>query len=135
MTKFNTLDTAATGMSANRMWLDTIAANMANAQTSAPAGEDGYRAIRPVFRQMVDEAMQVRGVTVDRFDESQEELRREHIPDHPDADADGYVTFSNVNVMHEMADMLVAQRAFEANASIMEAAKSGAMRLIQLLQA
>jgi flagellar basal-body rod protein FlgC len=135
MTKFNTIDTAASGMSANRMWLDTIAANMANAQTSAPVGEDGYRAVRPVFRQMVDEAMQVRGVTVDRFEESQEAPRREHIPDHPDADADGYVTFSNVNVMHEMADMLVAQRAFEANASIVEAAKSGAMRLIQLLQA
>ena len=135
MTKFNTLDTAGTGMSANRMWLDMIAANMANAETSAPAGEEGYRALKPVFRAMVDEELNVRGVTVDHFRKSEEAPRRELIPGHPDADENGYVTFSNVNPMHEMADMIVAQRAFEANATIYEAAKNGAMRLIQLLQA
>ncbi|MCB1186484.1 flagellar basal body rod protein FlgC [bacterium] len=135
MDRFSTLDAAASGMSANRMWLDIIAANMANAQTSVDPGEDGYRAQRPIFQAMVDEEMKVRGVTIDRFEQSQEDCRQEYIPGHKQADENGMVTFSNVNVMHEMADMLVAQRAFEANATVFESAKDGAMRLIQLLQA
>ena len=135
MDKFSTLDAAGSGMSANRMWLDMIASNMANAQTSVEPGEDGFRAQRPIFKAMIDEEMAVRGVTVDRFEESQEAPRREYMPWHSQADDEGYVTFSNVNVMHEMADMLVAQRAFEANATVFESAKDGAMRLIQLLQA
>ena len=109
MSLFGIFDAAGSAMSAQTVRLNTVASNLANADVVAPDAERAYRARMPVFASVLAEeqggADQVR---VDGLVLSQAEPQREYAPEHPQADPEGYVWHSNVNVVEEMANMTSA---------------------------
>ena len=104
--------------------MDTITSNMANASTTRSADGSGPYVRRiAVFQEALDANKEMAGVKAVKIEKDQSPLRKEYNPNHPDADADGYVTMPNVNVLNEMADMMVASRSYEANVDTFNALK------------
>jgi len=132
---FSGLNIAASGLSAHRQWMDLISGNIANAETTRTPAGGPFRRQLAVFMEMADTAGQPRGVKVADVIDDDSELRKVYEPAHPDADAEGYVSYPNVNVVMEMVDLIAASRACEANATVLEAAKGMFMRAVQTLQA
>lgn len=126
MSMFNILDTAATGMSAQSLRLNLTASNMANVDSISSSGETTYRARHPVFSAMVsafNPDYPSTGVAVKGVVESAAELPMEHAPDHPQANADGYIYRPNVNMVEEMANMISASRSYQSNVEVVNTAK------------
>jgi flagellar basal-body rod protein FlgC len=132
---FRRLDIAASGLTAHRQWMDLIAGNIANAETTHTPEGGPFRRQLAVFMEMLDDKGETRGVKVSQQISDDSELRKVYQPEHPDADAEGYVSYPNVDVVTEMVDLIAANRAYEANATVIESAKTSAMRTIGLLQA
>ncbi|WP_163193237.1 flagellar basal body rod protein FlgC [Clostridium thermarum] len=132
MSAFTSLRISASGLSAERLRMDTIASNIANASTTR--GEDGKPYVRKiaVFQENLNEVIKkgdivegnLLGVKSVGIVEDQSELRRVYDPSHPDADEEGYVLMPNVNILNEMADMIAATRAYEANVNAINNEKS-----------
>ena len=124
MNTFGAMRISASGMSAERLRMDTISSNLANATTTRT--EDGGPYIRKiaVFKEAYDKAKNPNGVTAIEIRDDESELRKVYDPAHPDADETGYVTYPNVNVLNEMADMIVSTRAYEANVDTLTANKN-----------
>jgi flagellar basal-body rod protein FlgC len=131
---FSDLNIAASGLTANRQWMDLIAGNIANAQTTRTPEGGPFRRQLALFMEALDGAGRPGGVEVADVVEDDSELRRVYQPDHPDADAQGYVSYPNVDVVMEMVDLIAASRAYEANATVIESAKSNFLRSLQMLQ-
>lgn len=133
-------DVAGSAMSAQSIRLNTVASNLANAQTASSSTGQTYRARHPVFAPLyreltgsvADEAQA--GVQVLGIVESDAPLQPRYEPDHPLADARGYVYYPNVNVVEEMADMISASRSFQINVQLVDAAKTLAQRVLALGQ-
>lgn len=127
---------AGSAMTAQTVRLNTISSNLANAQSASGSEADGYRARKPVFAAIsqLGQGMQSAGARVQVLDvvESAEPLRRVHEPDHPLADAEGNVFYSNVNSVAEMTDMMSASRAFETNVEVLTRIKSMQASLLRL---
>jgi flagellar basal-body rod protein FlgC len=136
---FRSIDIAGSGLTANRLWMDTISGNLANVNTTRTPGGGPYIRRVPVFQERVMEAVGERddrpdkgwfglyaasGVRVVDVGTDATPPRLAYQPDHPDANADGYVAYPNVNVVREMADMMVASRAYEANLTVVDTAKT-----------
>ncbi|MCI1943669.1 flagellar basal body rod protein FlgC [Clostridium luticellarii] len=129
---FNTLRISASGLSAERLRMDTVASNMANAETTRGADGQPYRRKVAVFQENLNSELNKNGqytrvpmgVKAIGVVEDPSPLRRVYDPANPDADADGYVSMPNVNILNEMADMMVATRSYEANVSAVNAEKS-----------
>jgi flagellar basal-body rod protein FlgC len=144
MSLTNIFDVAGSGMSAQTIRLNTVSSNIANADSVSSSIDQTYRARHPVFsvikQQMKDFSSfdempeQGRGVQVTGIIESQAPLNKRFQPDHPHADADGYVFYPNVNVVEEMADMISASRSFQTNVEIMNTAKQMMQRVLTLGQ-
>ncbi len=137
MLLFRPIDTAGSGLTAHRLWMDVIAENLANVNTTrTPKGGPYVRRV-PLFSERLDDFMRRGpgdGVRVVEIAEDDQPPRLAYEPDHPDADASGYVAYPNVNVVREMADMMVASRAYEANLAIVESAKTmfnGALEILR----
>lgn len=126
MNAFSSMQISATGLAAERLRMDTISSNMANASTTRNAQGEKSPYVRKiaVFQEALDSKKQMAGVKAVGIEEDKSPLRREYNPNHPDADEDGYVTMPNVNVLNEMADMMVASRSYEANVDTLNALKS-----------
>lgn len=124
MNAFSTMRISASGLSAERLRMDTITSNAANAMTTR--GEDGKPYVRKVavFKEALDKNMNSIGVKAVGIEEDKSPLRKVYDPGHPDADADGYVTMPNVNILNEMADMIAASRSYEANVDTLNASKN-----------
>lgn len=140
-------DIAGSGMAAQSIRLNTTASNIANADSAASSIDEVYRARKPVFAAVQDNAMrqalggdflndapEATGVEVKGIVESEAPLDMRYQPDHPLADEQGYVMYPNVNVVEEMADMLSASRSFQTNIDVMDAAKTMMQRLLTLGQ-
>jgi flagellar basal-body rod protein FlgC len=113
---------SASGMSAERLRMEVIANNIANAQTTRTAGGGPFRRQDVVFEAIVASAArpgragaEAGGVRAVDVVEDQSELPRVYHPGHPDAGSDGYVTMPNVQVPVEMVNLMTASRAYEAN--------------------
>ncbi|MDD6770672.1 MAG: flagellar basal body rod protein FlgC [Inconstantimicrobium porci] len=117
---------SASGLSAERLRMDTITSNIANASTN------GYVRKVASFQQNLTEAGKLNGVKAVAIKEDKTDLRKQYDPTNPDADADGYVTVSNVNVLNEMADMIAATRSYEANVDTLDAQKSMFSKTLEL---
>lgn len=126
MNAFSSMQISATGLAAERLRMDTISSNMVNAGTTrdAQGNKNPYVRKIAVFQEALDSKKQMAGVKAVGIEEDKSPLRREYNPNHPDADNDGYVTMPNVNVLNEMADMMVASRSYEANVDTLNALKS-----------
>jgi len=121
---------SASGLRAQRLRMDVIAANLANAQSTRTPSGGPYRRHEVVFEASpaggtFDDALNASspGVRVSRIVEDQNPPQLVFQPGHPDADARGYVAMPNVNVVTEMVDMMSATRAYEANVAALNATK------------
>lgn len=125
MNAFSAMQISASGLSAERLRMDTITSNMANANTTRSAdGSGAYVRKIAVFQEALDENNNPAGVKAVKIVNDESPLKKEYDPTHPDADEDGYVTKPNVDVLTEMADMMVATRSYEANVDTLDALKS-----------
>ena len=137
---------AGSGMSAQTTRLNTVASNIANAETVSSSIDQTYRARHPVFATTFQQAQNGsqslfqdqdaagQGVQVLGVVEDQSNLEARYEPNHPAANKDGYVYYPNVNVVEEMADMISASRAFQTNVEMMNTAKQMLQRVLTLGQ-
>jgi flagellar basal-body rod protein FlgC len=125
---FDILDMGASGLTAQRIRMDTIAGNIANINTT----HDASGKVNPYRRRFVlfapgqagEDGAAGPGVHVQSIQEDQSPLTRKFEPGNPDADADGYVQYPNVDLSIEFVNAMEASRAYEANVTMMETAKS-----------
>lgn len=132
MALFGALDTATSGATLSRVWLDAIADNVANVNTTRPADEEPFRA-RQVLAQSVEGANGVgAGVRVAQISLSQAESQVFYDPQHPHADEFGLVRRSNVSLENEMTNLLLANRVYGMNIRVMERAVSAYRAALQI---
>ena len=134
MSMFSSFNVSGSAVSAHAQRLNVVASNLANADAVAgPAGQ-GYKARQVVFETVPMGTQAASGVKVSSIQESQEPLKRVHNPAHPSADADGYVTQSNVNPVEEMVNMISASRSYQNNVEVMNTAKTLLLKTLQMGQ-
>ena len=123
------------------MRLELISSNLANINTTRTAEGGPYqrkdvvfKAAQTSFRSILDDELagKTPGVSVDRIYKDPRPFSLKFEPNHPDADASGYVAYPNINLIEEMVNMISATRSFEANISVLEAAKTMSMRSIEI---
>ena len=136
---FSGLRTSASGISAERVRIDTIAENIAQAEvTRSPDGGPYRRKVvhfEPLLRQGEDGTTTTAGVRVSKIaTDDTTPFEVVHDPGHPDADAQGNVLYPNVNSTKEMADMILAMRAYEANLNAQDTFVRMAERALRLAQ-
>jgi flagellar basal-body rod protein FlgC len=127
---------AGSAMAAQSVRLNTIASNLANADSVSGSEGETYRARKPVFAAMLDNGSGKLGagsrVQVLDVVQSAEPLRKAYEPGNPVANADGMVFYPNVNQVAEMTDMMSASRAFETNVEVLGRIKSMQAGLLRL---
>ncbi len=136
MSLFNVFDIAGSALSAQSVRLNTTASNLANAESAASTPEAAYKAKQPVFKAVL-EAMggtPAGGVDVTRIAESSAPAVQQYQPDHPQANAEGYVFMPNVNAVQEMANMMSASRSYQNNVEVFNTSKQLLMRTLTLGQ-
>lgn len=135
MNLISAVDITSGALAAQRMRLDIVAQNIANAQTTrTPSGGPYQRQIVSFETEMLKRAggqslqtVHVSGVSADRT-----EGERVYNPQHPDAGADGLVQMPNVNLAFEMVDLITASRTYEANLSVVKNARTMAMKTLEI---
>jgi flagellar basal-body rod protein FlgC len=138
MSMLNIFNVSGSAASAQSQRLNVVASNLANADTVAGPDGQAYKARQVTFQTQLlgatgNDPMSA-GVTVSNISEDQSAGRRIHDPKHPAADADGYVTYSNVNAVEEMVNMISASRSYQNNIEVMNTAKSLLLKTLQLGQ-
>ncbi|NRR31998.1 flagellar basal body rod protein FlgC [Oxalobacteraceae bacterium] len=133
----NISEIAGSAMAAQTVRLNTIASNLANADSVAGTETDTYRARKPVFAAVLNEASDFDhavGGRVQVLDvvQSSEPLRKVFDPGHPMANAEGMVFYPNVNQVAEMTDMMSASRAFETNVEVLGRIRTMQQSLLKL---
>lgn len=153
MNLFGMLEVSGSALAAERWRAEVVSANMANAETTRTPQGGAYRRQLLVFRAQPSSRFRMMlsdmssaqaggirlggagtgGVRVDRVVADASPLPRRYEPGHPDADAAGYVAYPNVNPVMEMTDLLSAVRAYQLNASAVQAAKNMIQQSLQIL--
>ena len=142
---FTSMDISASALAAERTRMNLISSNLANVNSTRTAEGGPYRRKDAVFTAAplkeagsfgaaLSRANDARSVQVTRVNEDQRPPRMQYEPGHPDADPNGYVAYPNINVVEEMADMITASRSYEANITATNAAKSMALKTLDLLR-
>ncbi len=137
MSMFQIFNVSGSAVSAQSQRLNVVASNLANADTVAGPDGQAYKARQVVFQTQLMGAgndLGSAGVKVSQVTEDQSQGRRVHDPKHPQADAEGYVTYSNVNSVEEMVNMISASRSYQNNIEVMSTAKSLLLKTLQLGQ-
>ena len=134
MSMFSIFNVSGSAISAQSQRLNVVASNLANADAVAGPDGQGYKARQVVFQTVPMEGAASSGVKVSAITESNDPLRRVYNPQHPSADADGYVTQSNVNPVEEMVNMISASRSYQNNVEVMNTAKTLLLKTLQLGQ-
>lgn len=144
MSFFNSINVSASGLTAERLRMDLISENIANANVTRTASGTPYRRKVAVFRaQEANSFEQIlsmatgskavgNGVEVASITEDQSPFKKEYNPNHPDADADGYVSLPNVEIVNEMINLISASRAYEANITSVNTTKAMAMKALEI---
>ncbi len=128
-------DITASAISAQSQRLNTVASNLANADSVAGPDGQAYKSRQVLFsaRQPENSGMST-GVRVTGVVEDQTPGKRVHDPKHPLADPDGYVTHSNVNVVEEMVNMISASRSYQNNVEVMNTTQQLLLKTLQIGQ-
>ena len=134
MSMFSIFSVSGSAISAQSQRLNVVASNLAN--VDAVAGPDGkaYKARQVVFQTTPMGPDSSAGVRVQSIKEDDTPGRRIHDPSHPAADAEGYVTHSNVNAVEEMVNMISASRSYQNNVEVMNTAKTLLLKTLQMGQ-
>ena len=140
----NSISVSASGLTAEKLRMDVISKNIANANTTRTADGTPYRRQVVVFEGVdgnvpfsqylsnASKSMIGGGVKVKGIIEDQTPFKLVYEPGHPDADADGYIKMPNVDIMTEMVNMITASRAYEANVTALNTTKSIAMKALEI---
>jgi flagellar basal-body rod protein FlgC len=138
MSMLRIFDVAGSAVSAQSQRLNTVASNLANVDTVAGPDGKAYKARQVVFQTTLMGNVAQReasaGVRVSNITEDQTPGRRVLDPKHPSADADGYVTYSNVNPVEEMVNMMSASRSYQNNVEVMNTARGLLLKTLQIGQ-
>ncbi|BDV41446.1 flagellar basal-body rod protein FlgC [Geotalea uraniireducens] len=141
---FSAMHISSSALSAERTRMNLISSNLANANSTRTAAGGPYKRkdavfaatqVGETFNSTFDRLRQEgspMGVQVSQIIEDQNPPRLQYDPSNPDANAQGYVALPNVNVVEEMADMIAATRAYEANVTAVQAAKSMALKTLEI---
>lgn len=145
MNFFRSIDISATGLTAQRMRMDVISNNIANVDSTRTEAGGPYRRKMPVFQARNMDSFDYymnglhggsstggAGVRVVGIAEDPKPFISVYDPNHPDADANGYVQKPNVNTVNEMVDMISATRAYEANVTAINSAKQMATKALDI---
>jgi flagellar basal-body rod protein FlgC len=148
---FDALHISSSGLSAQRLRMNLISANLANINTTRTEAGGPYRRKDPVFAAQVPARSRSREASfrellgnrrkellkevavVEIVEDSRPPIRR-YDPMHPDADADGYIAMPNINLMEEMVNMISATRSYEANVTAIKSAKDMALKALEIGQ-
>lgn len=135
MAMFSSIDTSSSGLTAERLRMDIISNNIANVNTTRTQSGEPFRRKLAIFQSRNTRGSRLpfgdrlkptlvgKGVRVAAIMEDMAPFKMEYDPNHPDADAEGYVRRPNINIVHEMVDMITATRAYEANVTSINSAK------------
>lgn len=144
MSFLDAFNVAASGLSAERLRINVISSNIANINTTrTPEGgpykrKDVVFEAEPLnknsFENNLKESMDSEKVKVTEIVEDPRPPIMKYDPGHPDADANGYVKYPNINIMEEMVNLINASRSYEANVTTMKATKSMAMKALDILR-
>ncbi|MBL0719518.1 flagellar basal body rod protein FlgC [Piscinibacter sp. Jin2] len=134
MSMLDIFQVSGSAISAQSQRLNTVASNLANADTVAGPDGQAYRARQVVFQTLPMAGAGSAGVQVSTVREDSSPGRRVHDPGHPQADGEGYVTYSNVNSVEEMVNMISASRSYQNNVEVMNTAKSLLLKTLQMGQ-
>ncbi len=142
---FTSLDIGASGLTAQRLRMDTISQNIANINTTRTEDGTPYRRREVIFEERTgsDSFSSVlsaassrldngQGVRVSKIVEDSSDFKKEYDPGHPDADENGYVSKPNVDIVTEMVNMISATRSYEANVTSINATKSMALKALEI---
>lgn len=128
-------DIATSGMKVQAERLKVIAQNMANADSiSTVPGGDPYRRQVVTFQDYVDKETGAEMVKIGKVTHDMSQFDRKYMPNHPGADAEGYIKMPNVNTLVEMMDMKEAQRAYDANMNMMKTARQMNSNVLDILK-
>ncbi|MBF0414906.1 MAG: flagellar basal body rod protein FlgC [Magnetococcales bacterium] len=129
----------SSGLAAQRLRMNVISENVANAQTTrTPEGgpykrKDPIFAAKPFNEMLSQEAIAgSTGVSVERIHVDERPARMQYDPNHPDANADGYVAMPNIDMVTEMVNMMSASRSYESNVTVLNASKAMAMKALEI---
>ncbi|MEZ7891012.1 MAG: flagellar basal body rod protein FlgC [Candidatus Wallbacteria bacterium] len=137
---FKSIDISSSGLTAERLRMDIISNNIANANVTRTESGGPYKRQMPVFAVKSTSAFSLKtlndsipaGVTVEGIVEDETGPRMVYDPSHPDADKEGYVAYPNVNSVREMVDMITCSRAYEANVTAMNSAKNMMLKALEI---
>ncbi len=138
---FDSMQISSSAMKAQRLRLNTISSNIANIETTrTPEGgpyrkqEVVFRSTGKVFQQHLDDQLKgaIQGVEVAEIVPSNAPPKMVYDPSHPDANSEGLVAMPNINLFEEMADMMTASRAYDANVTAIKAAKFMAVKALDI---
>jgi flagellar basal-body rod protein FlgC len=135
MSLFKVLDVASSGMSSQSTRLNATASNLANAENTAGAPDQVYKARHPVFAAVLDSTdpqAVAAGVRVEAIVEDNSAPHQLFAPENPLADENGYIYMTNVNAVEEMANMISASRSYQMNAEVMNTTKQLLLRTLQI---
>ena len=131
---FGQLDISASGMAADRLRMQVIAENLANANSTQGADGQPYRRKSVTLQEAPSFESVLGGVEATGIVQDPRPGRRVYDPANPDADAQGYVTLPNVDTVTEMVDLITAQRGYDANVQALNAAKQMFQKALELLR-
>jgi flagellar basal-body rod protein FlgC len=143
MSLFGSLSVSASGMDAQRQRVEVLAENLANSETTRTPEGGPYRRKDVVFASATvdspfssdfQSALEGQGVKVAGISVDQRDPEKRYLPEHPDADADGYVAFPRINPAEDMVDMMSASRGYQANVAAITAVKDMIQRSLDLLK-
>ena len=134
MSMFQIFNVSGSAVSAQAQRLNVVSSNLANADTVAGPDRSAYKARHVVFTTEPMGDVGAAGVTVSNVVEDNTPGRMIHDPGHPQADANGNVTYSNVNPIEEMVNMISASRSYQNNVEVMSTAKSLLLKTLQMGQ-
>ncbi|MDP2246961.1 MAG: flagellar basal body rod protein FlgC [Nitrosomonadales bacterium] len=134
MSLFNVFNIAGSAMSAHSQRLNVVASNLANADSVTSANGQPYKAKQVVFEAIPMNGQDSSGVKVQKVIEDTRPPQMVYEPQHPNADANGYISMPNVNVTEEMVNMIAASRAYQNNVETMNTTKTMLMKTLSIGQ-
>ena len=134
MSLLNIFNVAGSAMNAQSQRLNTVASNLANADSATSANGEPYKAKQVVFAATPVGTNGATGVSVSAVVEDQSPMKMVYDPKNPLADEKGFVTMPNVNVVEEMVNMISASRSYQANAEMMNTTKTLLLKTLNLGQ-
>ena len=135
---FNIFDIAGSGLSAQNVRLNTVASNLANAESVASSPDQAYKSRQPVFAtKFQNELASIQksasaGLRTIGIVESQAENVAQYQPGNPLADDEGYIYLSNVNVIEEMTNMMSASSSYQSNIEVLNTSKELILQTLRL---